>query len=266
MYPEHPEPAEQGHANPGSDVMMNDRDNKSVQQPDVDNQQIMSPSSKKQKLIFESFKSTINIDIRSAFVLFMSTHSLPHWLLDSESFRDLLTLYRQGSIMPPTTKQLRSHIQEYATTLRTDLLDRLRNRIATICVDGWTNVRHDKVNNIVILCDGTAYYWSSVTNTLEQNTAEWIADHIRPKIQELLDGDVEVVAFVADNEAVNTATYNILKQDYPFMIHIPCAAHTIQLCVKYILKSGTLNEVIQAVGTMIAAFDRSKELRQKLKR
>ena len=26
----------------------------------------------------------------------------------------------------------------------------------TIAVDGWTNVRHDKVTNIVLLCDGTA--------------------------------------------------------------------------------------------------------------
>jgi hypothetical protein len=133
-------------------------------------------------------------------------------------------------------------------------------------MDGWTNVRHDKVNNIVILCDGVAYYWSSVTNILEKNTAEWIANSVRPKVQEIVDHGIEVVALVADNEAVNQATYNILKSHFPFLLFIPCAAHTIQLCVKYILKSGTLDEVVRAVSTIIAQFDRSKELRQKLKR
>jgi hypothetical protein len=202
----------------------------------------------------------------TAFVVFMTTHSLSHWLLDSESFRDLLTAYRQGTIQPPSAWQFRQQIQQYAQTLQTDLLNRLKNRIATVCVDGWTNVRHDKVNNIVIICDGIAYYWCSITNSFEKNTAEWLAELIRPKLQEIMDQGVEVLALVADNEAVNQATYDILKESFHFMIHIPCAAHTLQLCVKYILKSDALQELVKSVGDIISMFDRSKELRQKLKR
>jgi hypothetical protein len=207
-----------------------------------------------------------NEGLFSAFALFLATHSLPHYLVESESFLNLLTLYRQATILPPTRKQIRDSVDVYADKLRHELLAVLKNNIVTVCVDGWTNVRHDKVNNIVILCKGVAYYWGSITNTLEKNTSTWIAEHLHPKFDEMIQQGIEIVAFVADNEAVNEATYDILKSYYPFLIHIPCAAHTIQLCVKYILKCQGLAELVLCVGSIIGKFDRSKDLRQKLKR
>lgn len=53
--------------------------------------------------------------------------------------------------------------------------------------------------------------------------------------ESIIDQGVLVVAMVADNEAVNGALYRLLKNDFPFLIHVPCAAHTVQLCVKKII-------------------------------
>jgi hypothetical protein len=41
----------------------------------------------------------------------------------------------------------------------------------TLALDGWTNVAHNKVTNLILLCDGRAFYWCSVVNHLEHNTA-----------------------------------------------------------------------------------------------
>lgn len=41
----------------------------------------------------------------------------------------------------------------------------------TLALDGWTNVNHNKVTNLILLSGGRAYYWKSVVNSLEHNTA-----------------------------------------------------------------------------------------------
>lgn len=41
----------------------------------------------------------------------------------------------------------------------------------TLALDGWTNVNHHKVTNLVLLNQGRAYFWSSVQNDSRHNTA-----------------------------------------------------------------------------------------------
>jgi hypothetical protein len=45
------------------------------------------------------------------------------------------------------------------------------NNPVTLALDGWTNVNHNKVTNLILLCGGRAYYWKSIVNTMEHNTA-----------------------------------------------------------------------------------------------
>lgn len=52
----------------------------------------------------------------------------------------------------------------------------------TVAFDGWTNVRHDKVTNIVAVCSGVAYYWSSIVNSTESNTARWLQQPVSDAI------------------------------------------------------------------------------------
>jgi hypothetical protein len=45
------------------------------------------------------------------------------------------------------------------------------NNPVTLALDGWTNVNHNKVTNLILLSGGRAFYWRSVVNSLEHNTA-----------------------------------------------------------------------------------------------
>lgn len=47
-------------------------------------------------------------------------------------------------------------------------------------------------------------------------------------LQQLVAGSVRLSALVADNEAVNDALWKQLLRPFPFLIRVPCAAHTIQ--------------------------------------
>ena len=109
----------------------------------------------------------------------------------------------------------------------------------TIAIDGWTNVRHTKVTNILLLTQlsgGVAYYWCSITNTYAANTAVWLESVLTPVLQQLVTLGVRFAALVADNEAVNDALWKHLLEPFPFLIRIPCAAHTIQLVVRQVME------------------------------
>lgn len=41
----------------------------------------------------------------------------------------------------------------------------------TLALDGWTNSAHNKVTNLLLLSGGRSFYWKSVVNSLEHNTA-----------------------------------------------------------------------------------------------
>ena len=88
----------------------------------------------------------------------------------------------------------------------------------TIAVDGWTNVRHNKVTNIVPLTGGTAFYWTSITNTKEKNTGVYLANNIKPVVDDMISHGIKIVAVAADNEPVNGKMHRCLKQDFPFLI------------------------------------------------
>jgi hypothetical protein len=90
---------------------------------------------------------------------------------------------------------------------------------------------------------------------------------LHPIIDELLASGVQLAGFVADNEAVNGAAFKQLQPSFPFLVRIPCAAHTLQLVVKKLMELGEWKELRDDVQHIFAAFFSSpgaKERRQKL--
>ena len=85
----------------------------------------------------------------------------------------------------------------------------------SLAFDGWTNTRHHKVTNILCLCGGQAYYWRSIVNRYDKNTAEWLLNRISDAINELLHSGIRIAALIADNEAVTASCINCLFQHFP---------------------------------------------------
>ena len=140
--------------------------------------------------------------------------------------------------------------------MRSDLASRLQHAIISIAADGWTNVRHQKVTNVVLMQNGAAYYWRSIVNVSDRNTAEWLAEHLLPILQTLIsDHHARIIAYVVDNEAVNAATHRIMCKELPFLILVPCAAHTIQLIVNDCLNTEPYTATKQQLLALVRHFE-----------
>lgn len=133
-------------------------------------------------------------------------------------------------------------------------------------LDGWTNVVHSKVTNVLLVCRGKAYYWCSITNRSERNTAKYLSAALTPVIQSIENVGIPVVSYVADNEEVMSAAHRMLVTEFEALIRIPCAAHTIQLIVKKLLAQPPFTGVLKEYITMLNLFQSQKELRQSLDR
>ena len=64
--------------------------------------------------------------------------------------------------------------QQLRDSLVKELQAYCRSSPITIAIDGWSNVNMTKVTNVVLLCDGQAYYWCSIVNSSNHNTAAWL--------------------------------------------------------------------------------------------
>ena len=114
---------------------------------------------------------------------------------------------------------------------------------------------------------GQAYYWRSIVNRYDKNTAVWLHRPIAAAISELLECDIRVSALVADNEAVNGKLYRLLQPQFPFLLLSPCAAHTVQLCVNKALRVDGVLEVMKTMENVVTQFTKgaqSRALRQRL--
>jgi hypothetical protein len=135
----------------------------------------------------------------------------------------------------------------------------------TLALDGWTNVRHAKVTNVLLLQKGQAYYWTSIVNHNSRNTADFLFDKIHPILLELIQHGVYIIGIVADNNEVNRKLIRLLQSDFKFLVHIPCSVHTLQLCVRAILQLPTILKIVDKMNEVLKHFERSKDARNDLR-
>ena len=132
-----------------------------------------------------------------------------------------------------------------------------------MATDGWTNVCGIKVTNVLVLIGGVAFYWYSLYSE-DGKTAIDMAPLVAAVIDELLDEGVAVVGLVADNEAVNGAVHRLLNDDFPWLVEVGCASHTIQLVVKEVFKVPSIAALRKYLKSLIRCFLKSKNMRAKL--
>lgn len=194
----------------------------------------------------------------------MASNSMPHSVVEDEDFRAFLRSMNWTGALP-SREIIRSTIVQNGAAIRDQIAERIRGAVITVAVDGWTNVNREKVTNVVLMLCGQAFYWSSIVN-IEENTAQWLAAQLTSIIRSLTDVyHARVIGLVVDNEAVNAAAHNLLLADFPFLLHVPCAAHTIQLVVRSCLQLPQLQPAVEQLAVLIRYFD-AKENRISLRR
>jgi hypothetical protein len=186
-------------------------------------------------------------------------------LADSPKLHTWLHAWKRGSGAILSRRQVSAMAHKRVEEVRKAVISVLSlSSGVSVGVDGWTNVRHQKVINLCPVSRGVAYYWDSKVLPSSSSAVEQ-EPRVAEGIQSLITAGVRVTAIVTDNEKVNTALHRGLRRKFPFLLHIPCAAHTIQLCVKATLKLKPMQEVVSALNTLLHAFKTSKHLRISVK-
>ena len=186
-------------------------------------------------------------------------------IADSHALRAWLNCVRNGASAVASRKQMTEMALSRAEGVRAAVVQRLQQAAGVaVGIDGWTNVRHDKVINLCPVAGGVAYYWDSVV-LRGMGTAAAQAPGIQLSLLSIISSGVRVVAIVTDNEAVNTALHRLLLLDFPFLLHIPCAAHTLQLCVRAAMSLQPVKTVVDATVALLLLFKANKELRVNVK-
>ena len=98
--------------------------------------------------------------------------------------------------------------------IRQKLIDLLKNDNynSTMAIDGWTNVRHNKVTNVMLIVPllSQAFYWKTIENESDFNTAEWNTEKLIPIIEEFLKMGFKLSGIVLDNENLCKSIVNNL--------------------------------------------------------
>jgi len=210
--------------------------------------------------MFNASKNS-NIKVQDSMALTFIMNGISVRVADSKYFSQLVDLLRTEKLAAlPDRRVLRTAMIRQHSVLKEKVITHLKgnNSPTSLLLDGWTNVNKVKITNLLLVSRGVAYYWCSISNKDSKNNAEWLYQAIKTEIELILEHGIAIVSYVADNEAVMTATHNKLVIDYPFLIRIPCAAHTIQLAVKKILANSCFSTAVAEVVELINLFIKYK--------
>ena len=175
------------------------------------------------------------------------------------SFRSLVETIRHTNAAPPSRTAIKHSLSTLADKLRNTILQQLISSSApvTVAIDGWTNVNHTKITNLVLICNGVAYYWCSIPNDFDKNTAVWLNSVISPVLTNLHARGIRFSSLVA--------LFELLQQSFPFLIRIPCAAHTVQIVVKGVLAIVKFSKTVDVVRSIVNQFEKQKDSRLRLR-
>lgn len=202
--------------------------------------------------------------IYQLFALAFAKNSLPHSLINDYYFRNAIELLNSNYKI--TKSKLRDAIISEGEKTNNEMLDTLSasNQPITLALDGWTNMRSNKVTNILLICSGIAYYYTSIENNKNLNNLEWLVPKITENIELLVKRGLNIIAITTDNENLMKALCKKIKMIFPVLINIPCSAHIIQLCFKKICHNEKIKLIIDKTMEYINTIKNNKKNKIKL--
>jgi hypothetical protein len=241
---------------------------RSINQSNISVNQSIPQISPSNQSIVESLRNQKNAELDAAFGLAFAVCELPYLLMESPAFIAMLDTVRVTNCAYPTRKSIPIAQGKLAVSLKSKLIKfiAMQSTTSPVCIlfDGWTNTNGAKITNIILVMSGVAYYWTSIINDSEANTAAWLVTRIRDILDELIENNIAISSLIADNESTNSAVYELLVLDFPWLVSIGCAAHVIQLIVNLTFVDPKLSALRAAVKSLINSFIKRKELRHAL--
>jgi hypothetical protein len=92
-----------------------------------------------------------------------------------------------------------------------------------------------------------------------------MAERIVPVMNELRSKGIKFAGVSMDNEATSNALFDELQQHFDFILHSPCSAHLIQLCVNSVMQHPTVKPNIDKMIDLIREVASNKALRLQIR-
>ena len=126
----------------------------------------------------------------------------------------------------------------------------------TLVSDSWTNQRTESVVNYVALTRQHAIFLKTEYTGSERHTGEAIARGLKQAIKEIGGGEA-VIAVTTDNASNMKKAWQYLQQDYPTILTLGCASHTVNLTVEDLLRLPGMKTLLQSTVTIVKYFKSS---------
>jgi len=125
----------------------------------------------------------------------------------------------------------------------------------TIEIDGWENIRHFSVLNIMLCIPESIFYKSvevvgeSVDNKVVQREVENVISTISSE---------KVSAIVTDNGSPMIKAHEELQKKYPHLVSVRCSAHVLNLLIEDICRFETIHKFLTKSKSIIKEINGKK--------
>ncbi|KAH9291987.1 hypothetical protein KI387_042831, partial [Taxus chinensis] len=159
--------------------------------------------------------------------------------------------------MAKVAKAGTSYVPPGDTKLRTTILDRNYSKVnllmeemkvtwvshgCSIIMDGWTDIRHRPLINIIVSCKDGPYFLRAIDCSGKRKDVEFQYQILKDAIEEV--GPSNVVQVVTDAAYVCRAAGKLVEREYRHIYWTPCCVHAMNNALKDIGKIQWVNQIV----------------------
>lgn len=181
----------------------------------------------------------------------------------TSSYQQMIRAIQQApsSFVPPTKKTLAGPLLDECYD---DMLQNLKARDpegklalkfgAAYVSDGWDSVTNRPlINSAFISNNDGGMFWRSVDTSGKVKSAEYTASLMI--LQDIYDyGCTSVTVVITDTCATMRKCWDILEDEFPWIMIVPCLTHVLSLLMKDIAKAPQVKEVIAQESLVVNWF------------
>lgn len=163
---------------------------------------------------------------------------------------------------PPSYNAMRSkHIEPTRKHVKMQIEEKTKHCIslygATICSDGWDNVVHRPLMNVMLVCPVGDVFLGSIDTTGNKKDKGYIAGKLKEYIEAV--GPHNVVQICSDNASAMLGAMDKVVEDYPHIYKQGCAAHIIDLLLEDWGKEPRFKELI-LIAKRVCVYIRNRHV------
>jgi len=163
---------------------------------------------------------------------FFYTNRLSFLIADDPTFHEAIESTRPGIGKKLLSRKLLSGrlLNEVAEDVEGSIRSHLKEKMAVVCQDGWSNVNREPIVGSSIYCDGKTFPLDFLDGGSAKKTADYCFQMAKQSIERAeKDYNTCVIGFVCDNEAKMKSVRRSLQEWRPQLLMFGCSAHYLNL-------------------------------------